>query len=421
MNKLKPLIPSVLSCLLIGSCIVDSPQGHSDIDEYVNRDGGIRVNLVDDYGANGSDALDDTPFLAQAITELSTDHEGGTIYIPKGTYHIGQINMASNIHIEIEGESVLIPVEREGGKNYSVFYFGDNSAVVENVSITGVNGRFTIDMSEVENGNIRGFQLNNVDQFYLANIDIQDNLTKFSAITFGFAEFEGEYFYPRNGMIKNASTYQASYGYGLVQMQAGQNIKFKNIHGDGGVTLRLETGYKLMNELQIGGLFDIIGKNISCDNGNAALMISPHSIQNGRFEMENITAKNCGIGVRIGGGYVAKSQEHLDIQPGTFDETSFIKNIHVEYGETSQLKWKHFRYMPCELRDQIIQVETPYEGASIYEGPSISPVLNTAYGEDAANGEFKITLENISAEGFDLLDKWELRAEDAVIECTEEL
>ncbi|AWW32880.1 Iota-carrageenase A2 [Echinicola strongylocentroti] len=421
MLKLKNLIPCVLSSLILGSCIVDTPTGMSEIDEYVNRDVGIRVNLVDDYGANGSDEEDDTPFLTQAIAELSSDHDGGTIYIPEGTFHLGQVHLASNIHIEIEGETVIIPVERPDDKNYSVFYMGSNSPVVENVSIVGVNGRFTIDMRAVTNGNIRGFQFNNVDQFYLANFDVLDNLTKFSAVTFGFADYEGNYFYPKNGMVKNGSTFNSAYGYGLVQMQAGQNIKFKNIYGDGGVTLRLETGYKLMNELQIGGLFDIEGKNITCENGNAAVMISPHSIKNGRFDIKNVTAVNCGIGIRLGAGYVAKSQLHLDIEPGTFDSTSTIENVHAVYGETTQLKSKHFEFMPCELRDQVSLVEMPYESKPIHTGPSICPVLNSAYGENPADGDFKIDVKNITAEGFDLLDNWELRREDAIPDCPEDI
>ena len=43
-------------------------------------------------------------------------------------------------------------------------------------------------------------------------------------------------------MVSNISSTGAFAGYGLVQLRSGKDIRFKNLWGEGGVTLRLETG-----------------------------------------------------------------------------------------------------------------------------------------------------------------------------------
>ncbi|BAX81104.1 T9SS type A sorting domain-containing protein [Labilibaculum antarcticum] len=373
---------------------------------------GVVKNLVDDYAANGNDNLDDSEVLQQAIDEVTALENGGRIIIPEGAFYFSEVKLKSNVHLEIDKSAVIHPTPRIDSKNYTIFVLGDKNNAITNVSIRGIGGKYKLDLTNLENTNVRVFQLQNVQNFLLADLDVEDEETKFSAITFGYVENNGTYSSPQNGVIKNSNISNAHYGYGLIQAQAAKNVLFKDLSGAGGVTLRFETGYDKMNELQVGGVFDMYGENISCVDGNAALMISPHAIQNGHVEVKNVISVNCGFAVRIGKGYVKKEQEELGISPGHFANSSKITGVKATFGSSAQLKLKHEKYIPCDLRDQLYKKEDPLE--EIYIGPSVVAILNGAEGE--GDGKYKVDIQDVNASGF-LSQKNAIIGEEDTFDC----
>ena len=296
-------------------------------------------------------------------------------------------------------------------KSFAIFSVGRDDELVENVSIRGVNGRFVVNLPSYEPG-IRVVETGRARNFLYSDIDVYDHLTKFSSLTFGaLSKSKSEFFIPENGEVRNISTYNSHYGYGTVQAQAASNVLFENLHGIGGTTLRLETGLASMNDLQIGGLSNIVGRDISCENGNSAVMISPHSMHNGQVHIDGAQSKSCGFAVRIGKGFISKKQKNPNLTIGTFAEGSSVRNVHAVFGYEAQLKSKHFKYIPVELQKNISSSPLDEMGGIIYQGPAVAAVGNLA--------NYKVLIENVTAEGFeyqepviseeDAIDRHEIR------------
>ncbi|MCL5245353.1 hypothetical protein M4I21_06005 [Cellulophaga sp. 20_2_10] len=351
----------------------------------------VTKNLVKDYGADKLFSTDDSQKLQNAINDIS-DKGGGKLFIPKGNYSVSDVKLKSNVHVIVNGEAVIRPSVRPNtNKNYAMFTFGKESAVVKNVSFRSASStKFTVDLTKANNPNVAVFNFNNVENFSISDFRVKDNLTKFSSVTMGITEFNNKYYWPRNGVIKNATTLNSDYGYGLVQIQAAKNVLYKDLSGIGGVTLRLETGWTFMNDLQKGGVEDMFGENISCTNGNAAVMVSPHAMHNGKVYVNGITANSCGFAVRLEGGFVSKKYSTPGLTDGTFSNVT-INNVKATFGtKDAQLKPKHYKYMPCNLRSSID--ENPIvAGGDSYNGPSISAVVNTP--------NYAVTLNKNSVKG----------------------
>lgn len=366
----------------------------------------VEKNFVTDYSADLIFETNDSSKLQNAIDEISLAG-GGQLFIPEGNYTISDIELKSDVHIIVDDKAVIRPpLKGTDQRNFYLFSFGEQSETVTNVSITSnSNNKFKIDFTQTDNINVIAFKLKNVSNFSLSNFEVNDVLTDFSSITFGITAYNGTYYWPRNGVIKNATITNADYGYGLIQSQAATNIYFKDLSGEGGVTLRFETGEKTMNNLQKGGVRDVFAENISCTNGNAALMVSPHAMHNGKVYVNGVTSVTCGFGVRIGNGYVAKKYEQdIGLTPGTYEEVTIL-NIKATYGESkAQLKSKHYKYMPCNLRDLV--ATTPIndleEDAKSFWGPSIAGVVDTS------NFPVNLIREDVDAigfqEGFEVVD-----------------
>lgn len=153
----------------------------------------------------------------------------------------------------------------------------------------------------------------------------------------------------------------------------------------------METGEKRMDDAQIGGMDNIVGRNISCTDGNAAVMISPHSMKNGVVTVDGVKSVDCGFGVRIANGFVAKKYATPNLQPGTFAAGSSVKNVDATFGLNAQLKSKHFKYVPAPL-EKFIQDQKKSEDGESVRGPAIAAVLNEA--------NYHVTVENVTAHGF---------------------
>ncbi|MFI3319070.1 MAG: hypothetical protein SNH88_07790 [Rikenellaceae bacterium] len=194
-----------------------------------------------------------------------------------------------------------------------------------------------------------------------------------SSLTFGAAEVNAEnYIGSTNGVVMDMSAINAKYGYGLVQIQAGRNIRFYNLHGIGGLTLRLETGLESMNRAQFGGVWDIIGENISVVNGQSAVMCVPHGMKNGVCHFDGITAISSGLGFGLGESDANEdpNKGHNAGYAGSFGAGTSVKNVTAVFGTNAQIKLKSLGSVPWELRDEVGE---PYDGV-INNAPSLGCV-----------------------------------------------
>ncbi|NME70131.1 glycoside hydrolase family protein [Flammeovirga aprica] len=374
------------------------------------------VDLVKDYKVNNKDDRDDSAQLQKAIDDMTALKKGGRINITAGKYYFGSIEVKSNVHIVISKDAVIYPTLPEKNKNYGVFDFGTKGNYVENVSVRGDKGQYKVDVSKVVNKNVRVFSMTNAHNFLIADMNCIDDNTKFSSITMGYSKVNGKYVMSDNGVVKNCRIEKAHYGYGLVQSQALKNVFFKDLWGDGGVTLRLETGLKKMNNAQTGGNHDIYAKNIYCQNGNAGVMISPHAIRNGHVEVDGVETVNTGFALRIDKGYTNKEQKKLKLQPGYYANTSIVKNVKATYGENAQVKPKHFKYITCDAKPLIHSNAHP-DGES-YPAPAVAAILYRADGNaDNANGYYNVKISNVEAIGFPHQKKAIINESDEVGSC----
>lgn len=400
---------NVFALFLIGSIsIAAKAQMDKESNFYTEvKNKGIVKNLVKDYKVGLDYDASGTSKLQSAVDEIS-GKGGGTIIIPKGNYAFTAISIKSNVHIVIDKKAVL-QLKPEPKKN-AIFLMGEkNKPTVKNVSITcsDEKAKYIVDF-EHSGDEPAVVALGNVENFMIAGFEVKDFYTKFSSIRMGIDVYNGTYYYPTNGVVKNCSTINSHYGYGLIQSQAARNILFKDLSGIGGVTLRLETGARDVNNLQVGGNHSIVARNISCKNGNAAVMISPHALQNGTVDIDGVLGESCGFALRIEKGYIATKYDKSDkIKAGAYEKI-VATNIKGIYGVEAQLKSKHFKYMPCALRSQI--KDAPEETnrnlvatVPISVGPAIAAVMDT--------DQFPTEITNIEAVGF--INKSILKDEDA--------
>lgn len=405
--------------LLIGFSLNTIAQSINEADYYkAPTKFAISKNLKKDYKAKGSFSQDITTLFQAAINEVS-ENGGGQIFIPKGEYTFAEIKMKSNIHILVDKHAVIRPPvnvnkTKHAYRSFVMFYLSsDTVEPVKNISIQGKNGAFTIDMQHVNNHLNRVFNFKNIQNFKVSNVKVLDNYSKYSAFVFNSLDVETYLYGPQNGVISDVSTYNSDYGYGLVQMQLGENILFKNLYGLGGCTLRLETHNKGMTDsTKFKALNNIVARNVISEKGNAALMVSPHFVDNGKIDISDITAIGSGWAVRVAAGFIsAKKEEERHLQPGTFSSESIITNIKATYSATTaQNKKKHYRYIPCDMRSLCKKIPIQKDGDS-FHGPSIGVVLNTA--------EYKINIsqqEVKKAEGFRDTQRY-VQAKDAVPRC----
>ena len=297
-----------------------------------------------------------TPLLQKAIDELAAKG-GGKIRIAKGDYQIGNVQLRSNIHLLFEGGTIIRPWS-ESPAQVSMFSVGSekgSSGIVRNVSIQGVNGRAIVLLPE----EMRSFDTKfsfirsrYVRDFYYANFIIYDHKTVISSLAFGAADRNSEGFIgPTHGLVMNLTVVDAHYGYGLVQAQAGRDIRFYNLHGIGGITLRLETGAGNMNESQFGGVFDIEGRNISVANGHGGVMCGAHGMSNGVAHIQDVTAFSSGAGFSIGDGlYKSKAGK---VYHGSFAKGTSIRNVTATFGLNAQIKTKELWQIPEEYLEQL--------------------------------------------------------------------
>ncbi|MEX0320844.1 MAG: hypothetical protein AB3N63_01715 [Puniceicoccaceae bacterium] len=369
---------------------------------------GLTMNLAEDFGLEDDGAKTNQSAVFQNAIDKVAAKGGGRLFVPKGTYRLSNVRLESNIHLLIEAGTVIKPYWPEGTKAV-VFLLDaarpaskgkwteqDEMAFIENVSIRGVGGFFTIDYSDrerVKGEGIRGILARLVRNFLIENVEVRDNYSVYCGITLTPMQTRHDSSkWPvsrsTDGLVRNCRIFNASPGYGLTQLHGAQSVHFENIYAEGGVTLRLETG-------AVGdktGVYEISARNVVNENGRCAVMMGPHSAFNGVVKIENVKSISSAYAVTIGKAGVKEAQLKLypDATDGIFAEGSYVKNIHAVFGKTSQVKTHAFMAIPEEYHDDLDLV---WEN-KFFRGPSIGAV------KDYTEGHYTVQLENISMEGF---------------------
>ena len=382
---------------------------------------GLTMNLRTDFGLvdDGAES-NQSERLQKAIDEVSAKG-GGRLIVPKGVYRFAKVYLKSNVHLLIEKDTVIKPYWPEGTKTVVfILDFEDTSGrgpkkrgaeFIENVSIRGLGGRFIVDYSDRERREgegIRTVLCRMVRNFLISDLDIKDNFTVYCGLTMTPTRSQDKNVKnwkisrATDGTIRNCRIFNASPGYGLVQLHGAQSLHFEDLYAKGGVTLRLETG-------AVGdhtAVFDITAKNITSENGRCAVMFGPHSANNGLVHVDGVTARSSTYAITIGRGNVKKAEQarNPSAKPGRFADGCSIRNIHAVFGKDAQVKTHEMMNIPEEYYDDLrLRKVTKF-----FDGPSIGAV------KDYTNGTYRVDIENVTLDGFKYnADKKILTPEDA--------
>jgi hypothetical protein len=268
-------------------------------DDYINFDWmevwkAPRVNVTN-YGAVANDSTNDTAAFENAMANAGL---GDIVYVPAGVYRLAGVHIPSDTDLVVVAGATL---KKFGSANGPLFIMeGPNDTTfATNIHVTGRNGRFMVDMNDAgqETG---GFQLRNVKNFSLRNIDFRqnwDNHTQeapssrrpcISVLPTITTKTNGVYNHPTNGLFQNLHSTESPYGWGLTQLSGGEHLDFLDISSEGGVTLRLE------NYTNATPMVDIFADGVVCRNGHTAVLVNPHLFTgHGSFEIKNVTADGC--------------------------------------------------------------------------------------------------------------------------------
>ena len=103
----------------------------------------LTKNLQTDYGVSGKGTDKDSTLLQKAIDEVSAQG-GGWIDIPTGKYKLAGIELKSNVHLRIDKGATLYPYEGNASVTIIMFTMGGGASRIENTSIRGQGGAFTV-------------------------------------------------------------------------------------------------------------------------------------------------------------------------------------------------------------------------------------------------------------------------------------
>lgn len=310
---------------------------------------------------NGNCNALDSDILNSEIEKLS-NRGGGYIKIQKGSYCLRDIILRSNIHLKISPEVTINP-DLSGNinnQNITIFVLGEDFPI-RNVAITNLNenstNRSTWFKSNIPPGNYGGvkfIEFGNVRNFKLSGLKLTDSYSKFSNIVLNLPASLKTDEVSKKGIIKNIFMTNMHVGYGVIQMQTGKSILCKNINGEGGITMRVETGAAGTNLVNEKTVDDIVVRDIYIKKGDAAMNFSPHRVDQGRVDVERVTAINSTHAVQIAAGFYDNNANGVN-NLGTFDRRSYVGDIVVTGGYGAQIKSKDYKYFNCDKRKELIE------------------------------------------------------------------
>lgn len=359
---------------------------------------------------NGNCSPQDSQQLNQQILDLS-NAGGGIIRITAGTYCLTEVHLRSNIHIKIDSDVTIKPnlVGWPSGKNLRMFLVGEDF-YVENVAITNTDEDnqdpttwFKGDIPIGDYGGVRFVEFGNVKNFKFSGMSLTDTYSRFSNIVLNLPESENVAEISKQGLIKDIVMTGMHVGYGVVQMQSGKTVLYKNLDGQGGVTLRVETGAAATNQVNEVTVDDVVGRNITSRSGDAAFNMSPHRVDQGRVDIEGVVSINSTHAVQIAAGFIGNKPGLIE-RKGTFDSRSYIGNITITGGEGAQIKWKDFKYFDCEDRE-VLELKCQNPDGESTPGHSIGAVRDNAAAAGGCtgpdNGCYEVIVGNITKTNID--------------------
>ncbi|WP_010136201.1 T9SS type A sorting domain-containing protein [Ochrovirga pacifica] len=276
----------------------------------------------------------------------------------KNTFYFKDVKIKSNTHIRV-GANVVLKTNRNGlntQKNASMFSVGKTGARVSNFTFTSngdeddITKRFTVQLRQLtplqKTGTITKtdalsgesfITVANAENFKIANFNIVDNYSRISTLTFSFNDAgEKNHFKsilstsvypekdrtPEQGLIKNISANNGHGGYGIVQIQAGVGLLFKNLEGTGGVPLRIETGLNkaiITKDKTVDGIY---GRGIKAINGLSCVDVSPHNVEQGCVDISDASSEGTVFTVRLDKGF----EDDKDIKVSDINSALMSKN-----------------------------------------------------------------------------------------------
>lgn len=332
--------------------------------------------------------------IAKASKSKTNGKLGAVVIIEKGNYILGTINLKSNVHLRIE-EGVILQADQTDPKKIKVtklvFNIGKDENI-ENVSIIGRGTektrpviRYKRESPDPKTGGVRAFLLGAAKNVFIQNVTIQDDQTRFSGVVFSFLHKDTSDSGRANGVtVDHVSQINASYGYGLIQANAGKNLLFTNLICSGGVCARIETDNRSSQSKF--GIENVVIENVTSIKGKAAVFLQPHNISNGD--------------VYVNGAHGIESQMAVEIRPGykdyegsgRFGTNSSIKNVTAVYSMNSVVSKASKSALPqCLLKyfkkDPTLDSEKQ-EGVGL--GPSVCAIGDFTQ-------QIKININTVSA------------------------
>lgn len=358
---------------------------------------GKMYDIQKDFGLVDDGAKENQMTVVQSAIDKVSEAGGGCLYIPKGTYMFSEVWMKSNVHILVE-EGTRFKLFWPLNSTVNLFHFDaeKDHEYVENVSIRGKGGRYIVEYPQrlfLKQNGIRFVDVGQVKNFMISDATVYDNHTMYVAIAVGLSKLQDSNaeprFRPTHGVIRNITIYDSAEGYGLTQLHRADNLLFENLYAKGGgVTFRLETGGGGAHA----GIFEIDARNIICENEKRAVMMGPHTAQNGVVRIDGVLAISCGMAVTIGDGFIdSKNTARGDALKGRFGEGSYVKNVRVIYGEDAIVGVKGIQNYPVEGLKHLRIPES--QDMHSFRGPSRGGVRSAAT-------HFTVNIENVTLEGF---------------------
>lgn len=360
-----------------------------------------------------TDAADDTAVFQRAVDDLAA-RGGGQVVVPAGAYAFNGVSLKSEVHVLFEkGVELRLSPDQHGKMGGCLFLIGREGELTENISVTSREQWVDVYLPR-DTKSARFAIFSDVDNFHVSGFMIHDQRTTHSSLIFVWAgEDRGRSQLPKNGLVENIWAKNAHYGYGALQVHAGNDLHFRNILAVGGVAARLETGLPPMNLAAWGkkpgyiGLNNITLEDITNINGQAALMSEPHTIRHGSFVAKDIKADGSEFAVSICGGFVSKGKyftsgqtqvDPTELSAGNFESIT-VDGIQANYREADIVtRYAHFNYYPVEQHPRITQIEHSAFHEPCSRGPAIVAVFN-GQADDP-----KTTVSNLIARNYPYTD-----------------
>ena len=351
----------------------------------INNTGNCSTN------ATANDPVACTRQIQNALNDASAAN--GVVVIKQGTYTLNQLHVPSNLRIEIDPDTILKM------NQFILFDFGKNrgnAEKIENVEITTTgpktnaskNKRFIIDANSnevfvdkrmIRVGYAENFSISRLHQkdnfsqtpniFLVADDNGQPGVTSDNGgnninrnVTFN----ESYSRIPRKGYIVDVSGEDIATGYAVIQPFSGEDLYFKNITAERGVTVRIEPGSGLPTDRlnhagpRYGAYRNIVLHNISNKEGFAAIFLKPHAKINENIEIRGVTkGTNSTFVIWVDSGTAPVWADTLDIgyTRGYFTDTKIngtVKHVVTDVNFKSDITKAGTYFLPREgVRDTV--------------------------------------------------------------------